>query len=61
MGQSGIDEMTGKVTPGAAAQPGEYRFRTQTDMAGAWALTLSAKVQGEAQTVTGTVNFDAAQ
>jgi hypothetical protein len=61
MGPAGMDEMTGKATAGTATQPGEYLFRTETDMAGSWALTLSAKVQGEAQTVTGLVNFDVAQ
>jgi hypothetical protein len=61
MGPSGMGEMIGKATAGTVARPGEYRFRTETDMAGTWALTLSAKVQGEAQTVTGAVSFDVAQ
>jgi hypothetical protein len=61
MGPSGMAEMTGKAAALAAAQPGVYRFQTETDMAGTWALTLSAKVQGEAQTVNGTVSFDVAQ
>ena len=61
MGPSGMGEMAGKATAETASQPGDYVFRAETDMAGTWALTLSAKVQGEAQTVTGSVNFDVAQ
>jgi YtkA-like len=57
MGPSGMGEMTGKVTPQPADPTGLYHFRTETGMAGTWALTLTAKVQGE--TVRGTVNFDA--
>lgn len=59
MGPSGMGEMTGKVTPQPAEPAGLYRFRTETGMAGTWALTLTAKVQGEPQTVRGTVTFDA--
>lgn len=59
MGPSGMGEMTGKVTPQPADPTGLYRFRTETGMGGSWVLTLSAKVQGEAETVRGTVNFDA--
>jgi hypothetical protein len=59
MGPSGMGEMTGKVTPQKADPAGLYHFRTETGMAGTWALSLSAKVQGEPDTVRGTVNFDA--
>ncbi len=59
MGPSGMGEMTGKVTLQPAGPPGLYRFRTETGMAGTWALTLAAKIQGEPETVRGTVNFDA--
>ncbi len=59
MGPAGMREMTGKVAPQPADPAGTYRFRTETGMAGTWALTLSAKVQGEADTVSGTVTFDA--
>jgi hypothetical protein len=55
----GSDQMTGRVTPQAADLSGLYRFRTETEMAGTWALALTAKVQGEADTVRGTVKFDA--
>jgi hypothetical protein len=59
MGPSGMGEMTGKVKPQTPDPAGLYHFRTETGMAGTWALTLAAKVQGEADTVRGTVTFDA--
>ena len=59
MGPSGMGVMTGKVTPQPAEPAGFYRFRTETGMAGKWALTLTAKIPGENDTVRGTVTFDA--
>jgi hypothetical protein len=59
MGPSGMEDMAGKVTPTAPDKDGLYHFRTKTGMAGKWALHLSAKVQGETETVQGTVEFDA--
>ena len=59
MGPAGMGEMTGKVTPQTGDPAGLYRFRTETGMAGKWALTLTAKVQGETETVRCTVTFDA--
>lgn len=38
-----------ELMPGDA--PGVYRFKTNLEMAGRWALTLGAKVQGENGTV----------
>jgi hypothetical protein len=61
MGPSGMAEMPGKVSPLPSDKPGLYRFQIETGMAGKWALNLSAKVQGEADTVRGTVTFDAAK
>ena len=61
MGPEGMPTMPGDVTTGAPQPGGAYRFQVATAMAGTWALTLSAKVQGEAQTVKGTVNFKAAK
>ena len=37
--------------PGGA--PGIYRFKAKLSMAGGWALSLGAKVQGEKDTVQG--------
>ena len=59
MGPDGMPTMPGEVTAGAPQSGGAYRFEVATAMAGTWALKLSAKVQGEAQTVKGTVNFKA--
>ena len=59
MGPAGMADMPGKVTPMPPGQDGLYHFTTQTGMAGKWALHLAAKVQGETETVRGTVEFDA--
>jgi hypothetical protein len=59
MGPAGMTEMTGKVSPLPADQPGIYRFQVETGMAGKWALNLGAKVQGEAGTVRGAVVYEA--
>jgi hypothetical protein len=59
MGPSGMEDMAGKVTPAAPDKDGLYHFAVKTGMAGKWALHLSAKVQGETETVQGTVEFDA--
>ena len=61
MTPSGMSDMTGKVSPLPADQPGLYRFAVETGMAGKWQLALGAKVQGEAGTVRGTVVYDAAK
>ena len=57
MGPSGMKEMAApaKAMPGDAG--GVYQVETEPSMQGDWALTLAAKVQGEAQTVRGTVNI----
>jgi len=59
MGPSGMEDMAGKVAPAAPDTDGLYHFTVRTGMAGKWALHLSAKVQGETETVQGTVEFDA--
>jgi hypothetical protein len=59
MGPMGMPDMTGKVTPLPVEQPGVYRYKVELGMPGKSALTLSAKVQGEPDTVRGTVAFDA--
>ena len=59
MGPAGMANMPGKVTPVPPGQDGLYHFAAQTGMAGKWALHLAAKVQGETETVRGTVEFDA--
>jgi DMSO/TMAO reductase YedYZ molybdopterin-dependent catalytic subunit len=61
MTPEGMADMSGKVTPVPADQPGLYRFQVETGMAGKWQLSLGAKVQGETGTVRGTVPFAAAK
>jgi hypothetical protein len=56
---SGMADMTGKVSPLPSDQPGIYRFRIETGMAGKWQLALGAKVQDEAGTVRGNVVYEA--
>lgn len=57
MGPAGMETMTAPVK---AMPPtgGIYSFEVDPGMAGTWALHLAAKVQGEAETVRGTVNVD---
>ena len=61
MAPGGMADMTGKVTRLPADATGPYRFRTDVDMPGGCGLTLSAKVQGEADTIRGTVIFNTEQ
>jgi hypothetical protein len=51
MGPDGMSEMAAKLDPVPGGEPGIYQFKTNLDMAGRWALTLGAKVQGETGSV----------
>ena len=51
MGPDGMEEMTAPLDPEDSTAPGVYRFKTYLGMAGDWALSLGAKVQGETGTV----------
>ena len=51
--------MTMPLAPVPGGEPGVYRFRTNLAMAGGWALTLTAKVQGEEGTVENRLVFRA--
>jgi hypothetical protein len=53
----GMDPMRAKATMPKPAGPGLYTLQAPLTMAGAWTLHLSAKVQGEKDTVVGTVTF----
>ena len=55
MGPVGMGEMTTPVKTMGEAEPGVYRFEVQPGMTGKWALTLTARVQGEAEAVRGRV------
>jgi hypothetical protein len=58
---TGMENMPGAATVEPGPQPGVYVLRTATAMAGPWTLHLSAKIQGEVETVRSTVPFEAAQ
>lgn len=51
MGPDNMADMQAKLDPVPGGAPGVYQFKTNLDMAGRWALTLGAKVQGETGTV----------
>jgi YtkA-like protein len=51
MGPDGMATMDAPLEPVASTEPGVYRFKTNLAMAGEWALSLRAKVQGETGTV----------
>ncbi|MBR0718102.1 FixH family protein [Bradyrhizobium liaoningense] len=55
MAPDGMAEMESAVTPLPSKEPGVYAFKTDLPMAGRYQVTLSAKVQGEPDTVTGKV------
>lgn len=51
MGPDGMETMTAPIEAVTSTEPGIYRFKTDLGMAGEWALSLGAKVQGETGTV----------
>jgi hypothetical protein len=51
MGPDGMEMMTAPIDAVSSTEPGVYKFKTDLGMAGAWALSLGAKVQGETGTV----------
>jgi len=57
MGPSGMATMPAPVKA-LPPKDGIYGFEVEPGMAGTWALHLAAKVQGESETVRGTVNAD---
>jgi hypothetical protein len=57
MGPAGMESMTAPVKA-LPAKGGTYSFEVEPGMAGTWALHLAAKVQGETETVRGTINAD---
>ncbi|MBI3514893.1 MAG: FixH family protein [Proteobacteria bacterium] len=57
MSPMSMPEMTAPMRALGESEPGVYRFEVQPGMAGPWALTLAAKVQGEVETVRGTVTI----
>jgi hypothetical protein len=51
MGPDGMEMMAAPIEAVPSSEPGFYRFKTELGMAGQWALSLGAKVQGETGTV----------
>jgi hypothetical protein len=51
MGPAGMESMTAPIEAASSSDPGIYSFKTNLPMAGEWALSLGAKVQGETGTV----------
>jgi YtkA-like len=47
MGPDKMEGMTAPLEPLPSTEPGVYKFKTELTMAGRWALSLAAKVQGE--------------
>lgn len=58
MGPAGMPTMTAPTKMLPEAPPGVYRVEVQPDMAGGWAITIAAKVQGESETVRGSVTVN---
>src|SRR6266852_533748 len=59
MSPDGMAMMAAPLTPVAGGEPGTYSFKTDLVMAGGWLLSVSAKVQGEPETVQGKITFRA--
>jgi hypothetical protein len=55
MGPDGMASMSAPAKASASPEAGIYQIEAEPPMGGNWALALSAKVQGEAETVSGTV------
>ncbi|MDR3537503.1 MAG: FixH family protein [Acetobacteraceae bacterium] len=58
---AGMEGMPAEATVEPGQQPGTYLLHVATAMAGPWTLRMSAKVQGEAETVRSAVAFEAGQ
>jgi hypothetical protein len=61
MAPDGMASMASPLTPVPSNEPGVYAFKTELSMAGRWLLSISAKVQGEPETVVGKITFRATQ
>ena len=55
----GMAPVAVKATPAQVDEHGHYRFEANLAMAGEWRVGLAAKVQGEPETVRGTVVIQA--
>src|SRR5262245_52276644 len=59
MAPEGMGDMASPMAPVPSSEPGVYSFKTELGMAGRWLLSISAKVQGEPETVIGKITFRA--
>ena len=59
MAPDGMASMASPLTAVPGSEPGVYAFKTELSMAGRWLLSISAKVQGEPETVVGKITFRA--
>jgi hypothetical protein len=57
MAPDGMADMATAIAPLPSPEPGVYAFMAPLTMAGRWLLTISAKVQGEADPVLGKIIF----
>ena len=57
MAPDGMADMATAIAPLPSPEPGVYAFKAPLTMAGRWLLTVSAKVQGETETVVGKLIF----
>jgi hypothetical protein len=57
MAPDGMANMTTAIAALPSPEPGVYAFKAPLTMAGRWLLTISGKVQGEPETVTGKIVF----
>jgi hypothetical protein len=55
MGPAGMESMTAPAALVPASAPGVYGLSVEPGMTGSWAIHLSAKVQGDTETVRGTI------
>lgn len=61
MGPAGMPTMTAPTKALPSKQAGIYQVEVEPGMAGPWAINLAAKVQGEAETVRGSVTAELAK
>jgi YtkA-like len=61
MAPDGMADMATAIAPLPSPEPGVYAFKAPLTMAGRWLLTISAKVQGEADPVLGKIIFKVAR
>jgi len=58
MGPAGMPTMTAPIKLLSGGKAGTYRVEVDPAMAGTWAISLGAKLQGERDTLRGTINAD---